>query len=447
MNTGQENKGIPLKKTAYKFMYFIILASMESVVVHADVQMEVESEMAYSDKHEEVTKSDVSLKLDWNHRFDNNLSVTMISQLLLDYDDSLDGNLSTRYDKADNFSEFNGHLYEDQNHRVELLEAYGDTWLGDTSLRIGKQQVVWGQADGLKVLDVINPQNYREFNLPDFEDSRIPTWMINSQHPTGSNSNLQVLIIPDMTFNELADSGSQFSISSPELTPQPVSGSPISMLDTIRPKDKIETGIRWSLFIAGWDITANYFNFYQDTPVIYRDLVGASVFVTPTYEPSQLVGFSANTVISDWVWKAEFGYVYDNYFIRNDFNQSGIQKSDEISSVFSFDYHGFSNLMVSYQLFHSKILDYDTEVIRKENSIRHTLLFKKNIWNETLEFKNFLLFNQDYGDGQIRFKAIYKLNDYCSLWSGVDYFYGDREGPFGQFKDASRFILGWQWSY
>ena len=40
---------------------------------------------------------------------------------------------------------------------AELREFYLDGQVGRTFLRIGKQQIVWGQADGLRVLDVVNP--------------------------------------------------------------------------------------------------------------------------------------------------------------------------------------------------------------------------------------------------------------------------------------------------
>ena len=55
---------------------------------------------------------------------------------------------------------------------VELREFYVDVDIHDHVLRVGKQQIVWGEADGLKVLDVVNPQSFREFILADFEDSR-----------------------------------------------------------------------------------------------------------------------------------------------------------------------------------------------------------------------------------------------------------------------------------
>ena len=45
--------------------------------------------------------------------------------------------------------------------REGLRELYVDTKLGDMwDLRLGKQQVVWGTADGMKLLDMINPTDY-----------------------------------------------------------------------------------------------------------------------------------------------------------------------------------------------------------------------------------------------------------------------------------------------
>ena len=90
---------------------------------------------------------------------------------------------------------------------AELREAYADFAIGRTQLRVGKQQVVWGQADGLRVLDMINPLSYREFILGDFEDRRIPLWMVNAEVPVGDVV-LQGLLIPDQTYDDLPAPGS-----------------------------------------------------------------------------------------------------------------------------------------------------------------------------------------------------------------------------------------------
>ncbi len=64
--------------------------------------------------------------------------------------------------------------HESYTQRDALREAYVDSQVGDWSLRTGKQQVVWGTADGMKLLDMINPTDYSEMAQNQMEDSRIP---------------------------------------------------------------------------------------------------------------------------------------------------------------------------------------------------------------------------------------------------------------------------------
>ncbi len=73
-------------------------------------------------------------------------------------------------------------------------EAYIDTSVGEWSMRLGKQQVVWGTADGIKLLDIINPTDFREMAQNSMEDSRIPIWMINVERNIGESGNVQFIL-------------------------------------------------------------------------------------------------------------------------------------------------------------------------------------------------------------------------------------------------------------
>jgi hypothetical protein len=79
-----------------------------------------------------------------------------------------------------------------------LRELYVDTTLAGWDIRIGKQQVVWGKADGVKFLDIINPTDFREWAQNTMEDSRIPLWMMTVEKDLGSNNSLQFVWVPDI---------------------------------------------------------------------------------------------------------------------------------------------------------------------------------------------------------------------------------------------------------
>jgi hypothetical protein len=84
--------------------------------------------------------------------------------------------------------------HESYTQRDALREAYVDSQVGDWALRTGKQQVVWGTADGMKLLDMINPSDYGEMAQNQMEDSRIPVWMINAEKDFEDGSNVQVIL-------------------------------------------------------------------------------------------------------------------------------------------------------------------------------------------------------------------------------------------------------------
>ena len=76
-------------------------------------------------------------------------------------DSSITTIVRLRTDAKDNLS-------PGDHNQAELRELYLDTSIDDSIVILGKQQVVWGKSDGLKVLDIVNPQDFREFILDDF---------------------------------------------------------------------------------------------------------------------------------------------------------------------------------------------------------------------------------------------------------------------------------------
>ena len=89
-------------------------------------------------------------------------------------------------------NDYQGH--ETNTQRDWLRELYVDTTLGDWDVRLGKQQIVWGTADGLKLLDMINPTDWSEFNQNTPADARIPVWMVNAEKYLEDGSNIQVVL-------------------------------------------------------------------------------------------------------------------------------------------------------------------------------------------------------------------------------------------------------------
>ena len=95
---------------------------------------------------------------------------------------------------------------ESYTQRDALREAYVDAEVNDYSLRVGKQQVVWGTADGMKLLDTINPTDYSEMAQNQMEDSRIPVWMVNAETEDDKGGSWQ-FVVSEPKSNKIAGMG------------------------------------------------------------------------------------------------------------------------------------------------------------------------------------------------------------------------------------------------
>ncbi len=403
------------------------------------VSAEIETELAAGLTQSGLQKADTIIKLEINGDLNSAVHYTLIPKWVV----TPESDLYIDDPNERNYSSINGPITSNRHGLLELSEAYLDFEAWNGYWRTGKQQVVWGQADGLKVLDVVNPQDYREFNLDEFEDSRIPLWMFNAEFSVTDDSTLQVLVIPDPTYSKLADEGTPYAVTSPKYRPAlGASPLPVHIEPAQRPDQEVEFGLRYRMFVQGWDLTLNYLHHRLDIPVIYRYVEDAQVVVVPVYEPSDLLGATASNAFGDWVVRVEAGLSTDSYHLRQQLTDAGIVNTEEFSSVVGLDYQGFTDWFLSYQWYQSTLNDYEADIERNRTRMQHTFLLRRSFFNETLSAEAFVLYSDEDQDGQFRAEISYQLNDAVRIWSGLDLFYGDQEGQFGQFDQTDRWLMG-----
>ncbi len=336
---------------------------------------------------------------------------------------------------------------------VELRELFVETSLGRTYLTIGKQQIVWGKADGLKVLDLVNPQTFREFILEDFEDSRIPLWSLNAEIPI-DDLVVQLVWIPDPTYHEFTDSEGRYAFTAPIFVPKAPPGVPV----TIEPVDKpgrlfldSDVGVRVSTFWNGWDLTLNYLYYYDDFPIPFRSVsftaMGPTVTVSPGYERSHLVGGTFSNAFGELTVRGELGYSTDRYFATSDPTDSdGVFETGELLYVLGFDWYGFTDTILSAQVFQLWLTNDRSGSVRDSGGTTLTFLAQRTFMNERLTTQVIWLQSANNGDGLLRPSLSYELNDELLLRLGADYFYGTKNGLFGQFNPNDRVTIRLEWS-
>lgn len=332
---------------------------------------------------------------------------------------------------------------------AELRELYVDGAAGPLALRIGKQQIAWGQADGLRVLDVVNPISYREFIWPKAEDRRIALWTLNAELSFDAGA-LQLLWLPDPTYDELPLDDETFAITSPKLVPNSPPGVPVRVAPTARPKgllDSSDAGARLSLFAGGWDLTLNYLYHFYDDPVPFSAITPTGVVTTPRYERSQLIGGSASTAFGSTTLRTEVAHSTNRWFLTTDPRDADkVFASDELAFVAGLDNTALDNTLLSVQYFQSRMLDPAVGATRDRDEKQMTLLVQRSFANETVKLRTLWLTSLNDQDDAVQAQLSWQVTTSLTLAVSVEQFYGDRTGVFGEFRAASRAGVSFEWA-
>jgi len=184
----------------------------------------------------------------------------------------------------------NGHgsywdRYEQSEGRLEqeneLREFYAVMSIDKLNLRIGQQQIVWGESDGVRLMDFINPLDMRrQFAARDWADIRraMPSLRLTYDIDMVRNWFLELVWIPDWK-KDLLDVGDPIlapSYNGPWSVPLPPAsftpwGAPV--IPSIREDKKTsfslnssQYGGRMGIEIEGWFFTLNYFHSFNHVP-------------------------------------------------------------------------------------------------------------------------------------------------------------------------------------
>ncbi|HEC68861.1 MAG TPA: hypothetical protein ENI31_01040 [Candidatus Omnitrophica bacterium] len=366
------------------------------------------------------------------------------------------------YDLREDFnSNFDRNQFKmGHTQRTEWLrDCYLDFTSDKLDIRIGKQQVVWGQADGLPFLDRVMPFDLSYYWLYDFADIRIPLWMIKVEYSPELNSTLQFLLIPDFEASRSAPAYAPFAFkANNDWYDFKTSYNPL--LTIYRPPKQFENsrvGLRWRS-ILGNDIeyTLNWLYGYSTSAYTYTDSY-ASLQFSRRHKLMHMIGFSFNKsfvepgLLEGWTIRGEFAYFHNEpTYYGTDGYRRRTERTDKYTYVLGFDKTFFTNWVFSLQFaqfIHDKktfggyqlLNTYTYGLLEKvENYL--TLKVSTDFMHERLKPEVLIIYNDD-NDGRISFKAKYELRDNFWLTLGYHHFWGPLGGSNGQFRNNDHLVL------
>jgi len=360
-------------------------------------------------------------------------------------------------------------------HELTLREIFIDLYFDSFDIRIGKQQVIWGKADGVFINDIVNPLDLRYFLMQDFENIRMGIPMIKA-NAYFKGISFEGIFIPKFEPWAYAQAGSPWAFQSmpDQLQVQMSSGSvmPVTVKRSIAklPLPTLknsEMGLKMSMFVAGTDLTLLLFNSYQDqavnrlenfviTPNEFGIPVAGSIDLQPVYKRTTMYGINFSRPLGSVVLRGE-GSILTNYHFNMVPNADLISSAGKedlsydanyLQAMVGIDMSGPYGTALSFQYIHKHIQDYEFGTIQmKEDDQWLTMLLSGTFWNEEGKARILTIYDYTNESGLSRFMFDYGIADNVKVETGVDVMWGVSESIFGQFDNNDNVYVKLTYSF
>ena len=361
--------------------------------------------------------------------------------------------------------------YTNEDLIIGLREAYLDIYFDNMDLRLGKQQIIWGKADGVFITDIISPKDLSEFLLRDFEEIRMGITALKADYYIG-NSTLELVWAPAFTPTQLAEESSLWG-RSPEFE-SPIPGvTPTLSYDysqkavpaTLENSEAFVKFSGVSSFID-YELMGGYI--FDDDPSMHVavDLTPDSngvpqpkLTLTPQHNRLALVGGSTSIDIRGYVVRSELAYYSGKNFQANENFQlgpasmtlpSGLAEKDYLHYLVGLDF-SLGSTKLSTQFIQEYVLDYDEALVQEEVSNMSTFLINRMFMNDLLTLQLFSYYDISNEDALIQPSVNYDLADGFEILAGANIFLAginnDYLAYFGYYDDNDMLYLKLKYSF
>jgi hypothetical protein len=277
-------------------------------------------------------KMNIALDSKWSSSWQSKLEISNFYDFVYDLNDR----------------DYSEDVIDTYQSEFEVREAYVQGSLSkQVDLKIGRQIVIWGKSDSIRLNDVINPLDNRELGMTDIEDLRLPVFMTKLDYYIGA-WNISTMIIHESRTQKEAGIGSDYLPT--HIFPLP-KGS-VFPKDT-SPESTIENtqfALALNGTFTGWDLS------FYTAKVLDSKWHFENNKKIRTYSPIRIIGLADAVVLSSWLLKSEIAYIQDLKY------NSTIDEKNRFDALIGLEYNGIKNLNTSIEIANRHLLDYETKM-------------------------------------------------------------------------------------
>ncbi|WP_321493360.1 DUF1302 family protein [uncultured Desulfobacter sp.] len=322
-----------------------------------------------------------------------------------------------------------------ENYTDEVLDAYEtkaqlrELYLLATpakhlDIKTGRQIVVWGTSDYVRVVDILNPLDLKDPGTTDIEDLRLPVAMSKIDYYRGP-FNLSGIMIHEVRFNETPPYGSGF---------YPYSSAPAYEETPDCDLENTQFALALKSRFSGWDMGLYWADIYHPDTYIEDVSDGVTPVLVQKHERVNMFGASTTIVNGSWIFKAESAY-WDKLRYTNMPNK----KFSRLDVMAGFEYSGFSDTRICVELVNQHLFNYKSQLKNDpdgidEDQLQSVICIEKNFMHDILTLTFFAAgYGKKWQGGSYQiFSAQYDVLDNITLKAGVVFY---QSGDLSMFKD------------
>ena len=330
---------------------------------------------------------------------------------------------------------YNGILKERTG--IELREAYLSYTKGNLDLRVGRQIVIWGVADALRLTDCVSPIDYTEFLAQDYDDIRMPVNGLRAKYTLGAIT-AEAVCNPVTNFAVIPT-----DLRNPWAMRFPYTSLPYSIdLESGKPEKRLknmEYGGRITVNLSGVDFSVSALRTWNKLPALRMGMTtdGKSLHIDGRYHRMTMLGADCSLPIGQFVIRAEVAQYINE--AQNAAMGCEVECRNALNALIGIDWYPGNDWNASLQYCHK----YTSGNLERLPIYRHagiaTARLAKELLQNTLKLSTFAYVDVTNGGIFNRFSASYSLNDQIELTAGYDYFHADR----GMFKMYGKNSEAW----
>lgn len=323
--------------------------------------------------------------------------------------------------------------------------SLGEVWADYTSsfwgIRIGRQKVAWGKADGIDITNVVCPGDMSSIAAMTSDDSKLPVDAV-----------------------RLSFSGNQFTADAfwiPFFTPAVLPAEKVAGIPIEKPELAIwngEYGLKFSGYFSMLDVSFYGFYGWEDTPFVdYKMPSPPAIIPSAKYKHMAMVGLDTAIPIGPTVLRSEAAFFPKRNFQKDaqtlvKENMTGTAETtkelNQLKALIGLDWMP-SGWTLTAQYFCDYVFG-NLDNLDRKDAYTHgaTLSISKSLLNETMDLSLAGVVNLNAFDSLINPSLNYSLSDQINIKTGAYILLPgpDEDGTYGAYKDYSSIYINVKFS-